>query len=128
MKKFRIFIFIVFIFLISINTVNALNIDNYSMLLADCTVLDAELNNWLKNAFKFVQYAGVGLAVILTAVDFVQVVMGAKDDELKSAFNRTIKRLLAVVLLLLTGVIVSFVIDIIAPVSEITIPNCVENV
>lgn len=86
------------------------------------------LNTWIKNAFKFVQYAGVGLAVVLTAVDFIQVIGGSKDDDLKKAFDRTVKRLIAVVLLLLTTVLVTFIIDIIVnPVVDTDIPNCVEG-
>lgn len=92
---------------------------------ADCNSL-GELNTWLKNAFKFVQYAGLALAVILTTLDFVQVIGGSKDDDLKNAFNRTVKRVIAVILLLLTGVLVGFIIDIVAPVSDI--PNCVQGI
>ena len=91
----------------------------------DCNSL-GELNNWLKNAFKFVQYAGVALAVVLSTMDFIQVIGGSKDDDLKNAFNRTVKRVIAVILLLLTGVLVGFIIDIVAPVKDI--PNCVEGI
>lgn len=92
---------------------------------ADCNSL-GELNTWLKNAFKFVQYAGVALAVVLSTMDFIQVIGGSKDDDLKNAFNRTVKRVIAVILLLLTGVLVGFIIDIVAPVTDI--PNCVEGI
>lgn len=85
--------------------------------------IGGELNRWLKNALRFTQYAGVGLAVVLTAFDFVQVIGGSKDDDLKNVFNRTIKRLVAVVLLLLTTVLVGWIINLVAPVIDI--PNCV---
>ena len=92
----------------------------------NCEELGA-LNEWIKNAFKFVQYAGVGIAVVLTAVDFIQVIGGGKDEDLSKAFSKVVKRLIAVVLLLLTTVIVSFVIDIVNPVmDDASIPNCVK--
>ena len=53
---------------------------------------------------------------------------GSKDDDLKNAFSRTVKRLIAVVLLLLTSVFVGWIIDIVAPVSDVNIPDCVEGV
>ena len=93
-----------------------------------CDAVGSELNTWLKNAFKFVEFAGVGLAIVLTAVDFIQVIGGSKDDDLKNAFSRTVKRLIAVVLLLLTSVFVGWIIDIVAPVSDVNIPDCVEGV
>lgn len=94
-----------------------------------CEELGGEFTKWLSDAFKIIQYVGVGLAIILTAVDFVQVIAGSKDDELKKAFDRSIKRLVAVVLLLLTTVLVTFITGtFIDPVVDTDIPNCVKNV
>ena len=101
---------------------------NLFQVLDGCDAVGRELNTWLKNAFKFVEFAGVGLAIVLTAVDFIQVIGGSKDDDLKNAFSRTVKRLIAVVLLLLTSVFVGWIIDIVAPVSDVNIPDCVEGV
>ncbi len=101
---------------------------NLFQVLDGCDAVGSELNTWLKNAFKFVEFAGVGLAIVLTAVDFIQVIGGSKDDDLKNAFSRTVKRLIAVVLLLLTSVFVGWIIDIVAPVSDVNIPDCVEGV
>lgn len=93
-----------------------------------CSTMGNEFTTWLSNALKFTQYAGVGLAVILTAVDFIQVIGGSKDDDLKKAFDRTVKRLIAVVLLLLTTVLVNFVITtFINPVIDGNVENCIPD-
>lgn len=92
-----------------------------------CNELGAELIVWLKNALKFTQYVGVGLAVVLTAVDFIQVVGGSKEDDLKKAFDRSIKRLIAVVLLLLTSVIVTFIIQTFIVPTIGDIDNCIKS-
>lgn len=125
MKKKYILLILICLF-IPVST-KALDLDLFQVL-DNCDSIGSELNTWLKNAFKFVEFAGVGLAVVLTAVDFIQVIGGSKDDDLKNAFNRTVKRLIAVVLLLLSSVIVGFIIDIVAPVSDVDLPNCVEGV
>lgn len=122
MKKSFIILTIMICLILSIEQVSALEITNLVNVLDNCSSL-GELRTWLQNAFKFVQYAGIALAVILTTMDFIQVIGGSKDDDLKNAFNRTVKRVIAVILLLLTGVLVGFIIDIVAPVSDI--PNCV---
>lgn len=125
MKKKYILLILICLF-IPVST-KALDLDLFQVL-DNCDSIGSKLNTWLKNAFKFVEFAGVGLAVVLTAVDFIQVIGGSKDDDLKNAFNRTVKRLIAVVLLLLSSVIVGFIIDIVAPVSDVDLPNCVEGV
>lgn len=132
------------ILIIPIKEVSAFNISDYVQVLDDnehggggggfstseCEyVLGNEFNTWLKNAFRFAQFASIGLAVVLTAFDFVKVVAGSKEDDLKNAFSRTIKRIIAVILLLLTTVLVGFVIDIVNPViDDANIPNCVEGI
>lgn len=128
MKKIFISLIIVICLTIPFSNVLALDLTDGFQILADCEVVDGELNEWLKNAFKFVQYVGIAIAFVLTAMDFIQVIGGSKDDDLKNAFNRAMKRVIAVILLLLTTVIVSFVIDIINPVIDTEIPNCVEGI
>lgn len=125
MKKKYILLFLISLFIPV--SIKALNLDLFQVL-DGCDAIGNELNTWLKGAFKFVEFAGVGLAVILTAVDFIQVIGGSKDDDLKNAFNRTVKRLIAVILLLLSSVIVGFIVDIVAPISDVDISNCVEGV
>ena len=128
MKKIFISLIIVICLTIPFSNVLALDLADGVQILANCEVVDGELNEWLKNAFKFVQYVGIAIAFVLTAMDFIQVIGGSKDDDLKNAFNRAMKRVIAVILLLLTTVIVSFVIDIINPVIDTEIPNCVEGI
>jgi len=132
MKK--IFIGLIIVICLTIPFSNALALDlmvtDYVQVLADCEVIDNSLNEWINNAFKFVQYAGIGLAVVLSTMDFVQVIGGSKDDDLKNAFNRTMKRLIAVILLLITTTLISFIIDIsnVARGDNPEIPNCVEGI
>ena len=129
MKKIFIGLIIVICLTIPFSNALALDLTDGVQILADCEVVDGELNTWLKNAFKFVQYVGIALAFILTALDFIQVIAGSKDDDLKNAFGRTVKRVIAVILLLLTTVIIGFVIDIVNPVlDDANIPNCVEEI
>lgn len=118
-KKYMILILIgLFVFIPDINAL---------VKLEDCeAVTGSALNSWLKDAFKFVQYAGIGVAIVLTVIDFIGVIAGSKEDDLKKAFDRTIKRLIAVILLLLTTVIVTWIIDLINPVVDI--PNCVDKI
>ncbi|MDD3187606.1 MAG: hypothetical protein PHD02_03995 [Bacilli bacterium] len=130
-KKYMIFIIALFISFAVIPKVDALSINPFIPVLdggVSCEVIGGEVTAWVKNAFKIVQYVGVGLAVVLTAVDFIQVIGGSKDDDLKKAFDRSVKRLIAVVLLLLTAVIVNFIVStFIDPVVDTDIPNCVED-
>lgn len=128
-KKILLCLILGLILIIPIKEVSAFNISDYVQVLDGCEVVGNELNTWMKNAFKFVQFVGIALAVILTALDFIQVIGGSKDDDLKNAFGRSIKRLIAVILLLLTTVLVGFVIDIVNPViDDANIPNCVEGI
>lgn len=93
-----------------------------------CEEIGGEFTTWLNGALKLVQYIGTGLAIVLTAVDFIQVVGGSKDDDLKKAFDRAIKRLVAVILLLLTSVLVSFIVGtFIDPVVDTDVPNCITS-
>ena len=79
----------------------------------DCSeVYGGGIQEWINNAFMFAKYIGLALVVILTTMDFLKVVAGDKDDGLKNAFNRFIKRCIAVFLLFLTPVIINFVFDI----------------
>ena len=93
-----------------------------------CEVIGEEFQEWIKNVLKIVQYAGVGLAVVLTAIDFIGVISGSKDDAMGKAFGRALGRLGAVVMLLLVSVLVNFIIGtFIDPVvDDVTIPNCVD--
>lgn len=122
MKKALFIVFLILCLVVPISNISAYQATDLVQVLDDCTI--GGLETWLKNAFTLVKYVGVALAIVLTAVDFIQVIGGSKDDDLKNAFNRTIKRLVAVILLLLTTVLITLIIDIVAPVQEI--PNCVK--
>ena len=83
MKKKFIMLLILLTLFIPVST-KAFDLDLFQVL-DGCDAVGSELNTWLKNAFKFVEFAGVGLAIVLTAVDFIQVIGGSKDDDLKNA-------------------------------------------
>jgi len=74
-------------------------------------IYGGELGDWINNVFTFVKYAGLALVVILTTMDFLKVVTSEKDDSLSNAFNRFVKRCIAVILLFLTPVLINFVFD-----------------
>lgn len=112
MKKIFIILTIMICLILSIEQVSALEITNLVNILDGSDVIGGELQAWIDNALKFTQYAGIALAIVLTAMDFIKAVGGSKDDDLKNAFGRTIKRVIALILLLLTTVIVDFAMDI----------------
>lgn len=110
MKKIFIVLTIIICLILPISQVCALEATDFVNVLDDPVL--GSLDTWIKNALKFVQYIGIALAIVLTAMDFIKAVGGSKDDDLKNAFGRTVKRVIAVILLLLTTVIVNFIIDI----------------
>ncbi len=87
-------------------------------------VITGDFKAWLTNAFSFMRNVGVAVCVLLTVVDFVSVIIGAKEDDLKNAFNRSVKRLIAAILLILTPVLVNFIIDIVNSTSGVDLENC----
>ena len=83
------------------------------------------LGDWINNFFTFVKYVGLALVVVLSTMDFLKVVIGDKDDELKKAFSRFVKRFIAVILLFLTPVLIDLAFSVI---SETPVDICVDYI
>lgn len=66
------------------------------------------IGEYINHLFTFVKYAGLALVVILSTMDFLKVIAADKDDALKVAFNRLVKRCIALVLLFLTPSLIRF--------------------
>jgi len=135
--KNKLILLIMVVTLFSTVSVHALNynivpmLDDSPAVNVGCEAISGGLTDWLKNAFTIIRFAGVGLAIILTALDFIGVVGGSKEDDLKKAFDKTIKRIVALILLLLTTVIVDLIITFVNPIvskDNPSIPNCSDKI
>lgn len=73
-----------------------------------CGIIKGDIADILHDIVWFIFIAGVLLAVILGMVDFIGSVVSAKDDSMKKAWGRFIKRIVAVAILLLLPVVLEF--------------------
>ena len=89
-----------------------LNIDVSDL---DCSyLLDEELLEWVRKAFTFIQIGGVILVVILGMIDFGRAVTSTDEKEdIKKAWQRFVKRLIAVGCLILLPFIIEFVLNLV---------------
>lgn len=83
----------------------------------DCETLFGNENDekapayWIQLALSIIKYIGIVLLVVYSVVDFVKAITEQDNDALKKASNRTIKRLIYVILLFFVPIIVSFVMN-----------------
>lgn len=68
------------------------------------------LVSWLMNIVKWVKYIAPILVIILGIIDFIKAIVADKDDEMKKAQGRFVRRLIAAALLFLVPLIIEFVI------------------
>ena len=64
------------------------------------------INYYITAALKIISYIALGLAVILSGIDFVEAILSNEDDPLKKVFQRTVRRIVAAVLVFLAYIIV----------------------
>lgn len=64
---------------------------------------------WILNIIKWVKYILPVLVIILGIIDFIKAIGADKDDEMKKAQGRFVKRLIAAALVFLVPLIVEFV-------------------
>lgn len=80
----------------------------------DCSyLLDAEILEWLEKGFLFIQIGSVVLVIVLGMLDFSKAVTASEDDAMKKAWQRFIKRIIAVACLILLPLIIEFVLGLI---------------
>ena len=74
----------------------------------DCGFSD-KLLAWILNIIKWVKYILPVLVIILGIIDFIKAIGADKDDEMKKAQSRFIKRLIAAALVFLVPLIIEFI-------------------
>ena len=84
-----------------------------------CDLISGEISEFLNNLFGYISVGGIVLVVILSLIDLIKVVVGHDDAGLKNFFNNLKSRIIAVIILLLLPVILTFIIDIINNVASI---------
>ena len=73
--------------------------------------LTQRLLNWIHNIINWVKYIAPVLVILIGIVDFIRAVASAKEDEMKKAQGRFIKRLIAAALVFIVPLLLSFVFE-----------------
>ena len=73
---------------------------------------------WIDNIFKWIKYILPVLVIVLGILDFIKAIASDKDDEMKKAQGRFIKRLIAAALAFLIPLIITFILEKMGFVSE----------
>lgn len=88
----------------------------------NCGVLSGDLSKWLLNILRLIRYIGPALLIILSILDFIKAIASSKDDDMKKAIDKFIKRLIAIILLFLLPLILEYIIKLFL--ENITDPFC----
>lgn len=78
--------------------------------LNDCGFSD-KLSNWIINIIKWIKYILPVIVIILGILDFIKAMGSEKEDEMKKAQNRFVKRLIAAALVFLVPFIIEFILE-----------------
>ena len=68
-----------------------------------------KLINWILNILKWIKYIIPVAVIVLGMIDFIKATASDKDDEMKKAQGRSIKRLIAAALIFLVPLLVEFI-------------------
>lgn len=68
-----------------------------------------KLINWVLNILKWIKYIIPVAVIVLGMIDFIKATASGKDDEMKKAQGRFIKRLIAAALIFLVPLLVEFI-------------------
>ena len=66
---------------------------------------------WVVNIMKWVKYIVPALVILLGILDFIKAITSDKDDEMKKAQGRFIKRLIVAALIFIVPFIIEFILD-----------------
>ena len=66
---------------------------------------------WIKNIIRIIKYIIPVIVIIFGIVDFIKAIASDKDDEMKKAQGRFIKRLIAAALVFIVPFIIEFILD-----------------
>lgn len=70
-----------------------------------------KLIGWILNIIKWIKYIIPVIVIILGIIDFIRAIASDKDDEMKKAQGRFVKRLIAAALIFIVPFILEFVLD-----------------
>ncbi len=66
---------------------------------------------WIKNIIRVIKYIIPVIVIVFGIVDFIKAIASDKDDEMKKAQGRFIKRLIAAALIFIVPFIIEFILD-----------------
>lgn len=78
--------------------------------LSNCGFSD-RLVIWIANVVRWIKYIIPVVVMALGILDFIKAMAGDKDDEMKKAQGRFVKRLIAAALIFLAPIIIEFILD-----------------
>ena len=85
-------------------------IENKKLSLNSCGISN-KLVVWLINIIKWVKYIIPVIVILLGILDFIRAVMGDKDDDMKKAQGRFVRRLIAAALIFIVPFILEFILE-----------------
>ncbi len=81
-----------------------------SVISNDCSFSD-RLIIWIRNIFNWVKYIIPTVVIILGIIDFIRAIASEKDDEMKKAQSRFVKRLISAALIFIVPFVLVFILD-----------------
>lgn len=66
---------------------------------------------YLNFVFNLIKYAAIILLLVLTIVDFLKAIVSGKDDEIKKATSKTIKRVIICIIIFFLPTLINFLLE-----------------
>ncbi len=92
-------------------------LEGTSSVLTTCGFSD-RLINWIKNIMRWIKYLLPVVVIVFGIIDFIKAIASEKDDELKKAQGKFVKRLIIAAIAFLVPFIIEFVLDKMGFISE----------
>ncbi|MFI3307323.1 MAG: hypothetical protein R3Y21_02025 [Mycoplasmatota bacterium] len=86
--------------------------------------LISPLTDELNGIFEFIRVGLIGLLIALTLLDFFKALTSEKEDELKKAYTKLIKRVIIVAILFILPALINFILGIFIP----DLNTCIDNI
>ena len=93
------------------DTVNAMVNDYANVLLANCSLFSGAQLQFIQTAFTVIRIVTPILVVVLIIMDFVTAVTSQKEDDMKKAQKKAIRRLIIGVIIMFVPTIVNLILD-----------------
>ncbi|MCI8778021.1 MAG: hypothetical protein HFI87_02600 [Bacilli bacterium] len=91
---------------------NLFSFSNKAMAAPNCkTTIGGDLTIFIKDLFDMIKWIALAVGIALGMLDFFKAITG-KDDDLKKAAQKFVKRLIGIVALFILPVILDWVLDI----------------